>query len=234
MKRVRYTKFTGDLASEMDIEDLLKALSDYLLDSGFRDPYLAFSGHGSHPRRSARSACVVLLESGNMFDDRIQQQLDQMAQDGKLDELIDKLINRMEQENYISYSCKPMTRRRCRRNGGTSWACRRRGQIRSHRQEPRFPRIQDFARSARLAGQIKFRPPRYAPLGHRRRSPRRIPALRIRRYAESRHHHHPQVGDLSRRRSDCRSILNTTTCTCISASIKVPAPLSSCSIAPIR
>ena len=41
MKRVRYTKFTGDLASEMDIEDLLKALSDYLLDSGFRDPYSA-------------------------------------------------------------------------------------------------------------------------------------------------------------------------------------------------
>ena len=36
------TKFTGDLASEMDIEDLLKALSDYLLDSGFRDPYLRF------------------------------------------------------------------------------------------------------------------------------------------------------------------------------------------------
>ncbi len=38
MKRIRYTKYTGDLASEMDMEDLLKALSDYLLDSGFRDP----------------------------------------------------------------------------------------------------------------------------------------------------------------------------------------------------
>ena len=38
MKRVRYTNFNGDLASEMDIEDLLKALSDFLLDSGFRDP----------------------------------------------------------------------------------------------------------------------------------------------------------------------------------------------------
>ena len=42
MKSVRYTKYTGDLASEMDIEDLLKALSDYLLDSGFRDPYSRF------------------------------------------------------------------------------------------------------------------------------------------------------------------------------------------------
>ena len=42
MKRVRYTKYTGDLASEMDMEDLLKALSDYLLDSGYRDPFTRF------------------------------------------------------------------------------------------------------------------------------------------------------------------------------------------------
>ena len=37
MKRVRYSKYTGDLASEMDLEDLLQALSDFLLDSGFQD-----------------------------------------------------------------------------------------------------------------------------------------------------------------------------------------------------
>ena len=38
MKGVRYTKYTGDLASEMDLEGLLEALSDYLLDSGFAIP----------------------------------------------------------------------------------------------------------------------------------------------------------------------------------------------------
>ena len=43
MKRVRYTKYTGDLASEMEMDDLLKALSDYLLDSGYRDPFSRFS-----------------------------------------------------------------------------------------------------------------------------------------------------------------------------------------------
>ena len=36
MKSVRYTKYGGDLASEMSMDDLLEALSDYLLDSGFR------------------------------------------------------------------------------------------------------------------------------------------------------------------------------------------------------
>ena len=103
MKRVRYTKFTGDLASEMDIEDLLKALSDYLLDSGFRDPYLRFQ-EMDHTLDDLREALRQLLESGDMFDDRIRQQLEQMGEQGKVDELIEKLINRMEQENYISYS----------------------------------------------------------------------------------------------------------------------------------
>ena len=49
MKRVRYTKYTGDLASEIEMDDLLKALSDYLLDSGFQDPYSRFSElNGDH------------------------------------------------------------------------------------------------------------------------------------------------------------------------------------------
>jgi Ca-activated chloride channel family protein len=103
MKRVRYTKFTGDLASDMDIEDLLKALSDYLLDSGFRDPYLRFQDM-DHTLDDLREALRQLLESGDMFDDRIREQLEQMMQQEKMDELIDKLIKRMEQENYISYS----------------------------------------------------------------------------------------------------------------------------------
>ena len=103
MKRVRYTKFTGDLASEMDIEDLLKALSDYLLDSGFRDPYLRFQDL-DHTLDNLREALRRLLESGEMFDDRIREQLQQAMEQGKMDELIDKLIQRMERENYISWT----------------------------------------------------------------------------------------------------------------------------------
>ena len=106
MKRVRYTKFTGDLASEIDMEDLLKALSDYLLDSGFRDPYSRFQ-ELDHNLDDLREALTRALESGELFDNRIQQLLDQMAQDGTLDEFIEKLINRMEQENYISTMQRP-------------------------------------------------------------------------------------------------------------------------------
>ncbi|WP_109488400.1 vWA domain-containing protein [Occallatibacter savannae] len=106
MKRVRYTKFNGDLASEMDIEDLLKALSDYLLDSGFRDPYLRFQDL-DHTLDNLREALRQLLESGDMFDDSIREQIEQAMQQGKMDELIDKLIQRMQQENYISFMQDP-------------------------------------------------------------------------------------------------------------------------------
>jgi Ca-activated chloride channel family protein len=101
MKGVRYTKYTGDLASEMDLEGLLEALSDYLLDSGYRDPYEGF-GDMEHNLDDLREALRRILEAGEFFDEDTQRQIDEMSAAGKLDELIDKLIERMQQENYIS------------------------------------------------------------------------------------------------------------------------------------
>jgi Ca-activated chloride channel family protein len=42
------------------------------------------------------------LEAGELFDEQMQQRLQQMAENGELDQLIEQLIDRMEQENYIS------------------------------------------------------------------------------------------------------------------------------------
>ena len=101
MKSVRYTKFTGDLASEMSMEDLLKALADYLLDSGFQNPFAEFQDL-DQTMDDLREALRRALEQGDAFDESIQQKIDQLAAEGKLDELIEKLIDRMERENYIS------------------------------------------------------------------------------------------------------------------------------------
>ncbi len=101
MKSVRYTKYVGDQASEMDLESLLQALSEYLLDSGFRDPYARFQ-QLEHNLDDLREAMRRILEESDFFDEDTQRQLKQMAAEGTLDELIDKLIERMQQENYIS------------------------------------------------------------------------------------------------------------------------------------
>ena len=101
MKRIQYTKYTGDLAQEIDLEGLLQALSDYLLNSGFYDPYNGFEDL-DHDLDDLREALRRVLESGDFLDGEMREQLQQLVTEGKLDELIDKLIERMEQENYIS------------------------------------------------------------------------------------------------------------------------------------
>ncbi len=101
MKSVRYTKYIGDLASEIDMESLLQALSEYLLDSGFNDPYARFQ-ELDHNIDDLREALRRILQSGEFLSDEMQQQVNQMAAEGTLDEFIDKLIERMQQENYIS------------------------------------------------------------------------------------------------------------------------------------
>ena len=106
MRSIRYTKYVGDLASEIDMESLLQALSEYLLDSGFRDPYARFQ-QLDHNLDDLREALRRLLQSGQFLDPETQQKVDQMAAEGTLDEFIDKLIERMQQENYISYMREP-------------------------------------------------------------------------------------------------------------------------------
>jgi Ca-activated chloride channel homolog len=101
MKRVRYTKYNGDLASEMEMDDLLKALSDYLLDSGYRDPFTRFSDL-EQTMSDLKEALRRALEAGDTFDENLQEKIDELAAEGKLDELIDQLIERMEQENYLN------------------------------------------------------------------------------------------------------------------------------------
>jgi Ca-activated chloride channel family protein len=101
MKRIRYTKYNGDLASEVDLEDLLQALSDYLLDSGFYDPYSRFQ-ELDHDLDSLREALRRVLESGEFLDQAMQEKLNEMAANGSIEELIQKLLDRLEQQNYIS------------------------------------------------------------------------------------------------------------------------------------
>src|SRR5580658_3315437 len=101
MKRIRYTKYNGELADEIGLEDLMQQLSDYLLDSGFQDPMMRFQElDGEHTLENLREALRQALESGE-FEQHIRERLEQMAANGELEKLIDQLINRMEQQDYI-------------------------------------------------------------------------------------------------------------------------------------
>lgn len=104
MRRIRYTKYVPDPAGEMSMEDLLDALSDYLLNSGFENQYSRFYQQGDEDQslESLKQAIRDALLSGDLFDEEMQQRLQEMQAEGKLDELIEDIIERMQQEDYIS------------------------------------------------------------------------------------------------------------------------------------
>jgi Ca-activated chloride channel homolog len=107
MKKVRYSKYVPDPASEMSMEDLLSALSDYLLQSGFQD-YMFYELHdGEQTLENLRRAMERALMEGDLLDDEMRERLQQMQMDGALEELIEKLIERMQQEDYISIDQPP-------------------------------------------------------------------------------------------------------------------------------
>jgi len=107
MKRIRYSKYVPDPASEMSMEDLLSALSNYLLQSGFQSDMWYEMPEGEQTLDDLRRAIEQALMEGDQFDEDMRERLQQMASDGELDELIEKLIERMQQEDYISIDQPP-------------------------------------------------------------------------------------------------------------------------------
>jgi Ca-activated chloride channel family protein len=103
MKRVKYSKYVPDPASEMSLEDLLNALSDYLLQSGFQNSYGMYDMRDMEQTlEELKRAIEQALLNGDLFDREMQDQIEQMQMEGKLDELIEQIIQRMQQENYVS------------------------------------------------------------------------------------------------------------------------------------
>jgi uncharacterized protein with von Willebrand factor type A (vWA) domain len=100
MKLTRYTKFTGDLSTSFDLEDLLQGLSDFLLDSGYQDPFSPYQNMDDS-LESLREAIRQALESGELLDEDAQEQFDKL-EEPQVEELIDKIIQRMKDEAYLN------------------------------------------------------------------------------------------------------------------------------------
>jgi Ca-activated chloride channel family protein len=102
LRRIRYTKYVPDPAGDMSLEDLLGALSDYLLRSGFQENMWYELPEGEQTLDALKRAIEQALLNGELFDEEMRDRLDQMQMEGELDQLIEQLIERMQQEDYIS------------------------------------------------------------------------------------------------------------------------------------
>src|SRR5215472_3444490 len=113
MKYTKYSKYIGDLADEMSLEDLLNALSDYMLESGFQSQYMYFQQLDEHTLEALRQAIQQALEAGDFLDQQMRERIEQMQMEGTLEQLIERLIERMQQEDFISVD-QPMNEDRAR------------------------------------------------------------------------------------------------------------------------
>src|SRR5271155_820328 len=104
MKSVHYSRYTGDDFG-ISAEDLMKALSDFFLQSGFDNPYMQFSEFNSNTLEDLKRAIEQALESGELFDperaEQIRQQLEAMSEE-QLDQLLSRLVQKLVDEGYIT------------------------------------------------------------------------------------------------------------------------------------
>jgi Ca-activated chloride channel family protein len=105
MKTIRYSKYTGEPADDIDLEELMKRLGDFFLQSGFESQYYGVSEFDpDKTMEGLRQAILRALAEGDMLPEDLLEQLTGEGAENqqKLQEIIDRLIQRMMEEGYIN------------------------------------------------------------------------------------------------------------------------------------
>jgi Ca-activated chloride channel homolog len=110
MKFIRYGKYTGEPADSIDLEELVKRMGDFFLQSGFESQFYGVSQ--MDPDRSMealRQAILRALQEGDLLsEDAMSEELREMLQNPDaqnnqaVKDLIEKLMERLAQEGFIN------------------------------------------------------------------------------------------------------------------------------------
>src|ERR687885_2249834 len=120
MKFIRYSRFKGFDVSGVNLGDLMEALQDSLLQSGYDDDY-----YWTRQRRqqdtsldALRQALLqALVEMGELSERQIEQMLEEnegQFKGSQLEELLNRLIERLVEEGYLNLREEPLTQRQQR------------------------------------------------------------------------------------------------------------------------
>ena len=104
MKWIKYSRYTGDDFG-IDSEDLLRALSDYFLQSGFNAQNMRFSEFNEHSLEELKQAIQQALENGQLFSDeqleKMMEQLQAMSEE-QMEKLLDNLVQKLVDDGHIT------------------------------------------------------------------------------------------------------------------------------------
>jgi Ca-activated chloride channel family protein len=104
MKWIHYSRYTGEDLG-IGAEELLQALSDFLLESGFNSQYMPFSEWSQHTLEDLKRAIQEAIEQGKLFDDESMQEMmarvRSMAPE-QMEKLLERLVQKMVDEGQIT------------------------------------------------------------------------------------------------------------------------------------
>src|SRR5438477_5386778 len=115
MKFTKFSKYTGEPADSVDLEELVKRLGDFFLQSGFESQYYGISEFDPDRSMEAlREAILRALREGDLFsDDKITEELRKLlnrsdaSNNQEIKDLVDKLIQRLSNEGFINPQQQP-------------------------------------------------------------------------------------------------------------------------------
>jgi Ca-activated chloride channel family protein len=115
MKFTKFTKYTGEPADSVDLEELVKRLGDFFLRSGFESQYYGISEFDPDRSMEALREAILraLQEGGLLSDDKLSEELRKLlnrsdaSNNQEIQDLLDKLIERLSNEGFINPQQQP-------------------------------------------------------------------------------------------------------------------------------
>jgi Ca-activated chloride channel homolog len=104
MKWITFSKFNEDDFG-IDAQDLMNALANFFLESGFNNPYMQFSEWNKNNLEDLKRAIQQALENGELFsDDRVEEMLQKLSamSPEQMDQLLENLVQKLAAEGHIS------------------------------------------------------------------------------------------------------------------------------------
>ena len=106
MRSVNYSKYTGEDWDSLSIEELINKLSDFLLQSGFNNPYFDEFRNSDRDIQALHDAILNALLRNSMLPEEMLDKAEELengeeVQNPEISRLIQYLIKRMEKEGYI-------------------------------------------------------------------------------------------------------------------------------------
>ena len=103
MKYIKYGKHIPSPFEDLSAEDLMQMLQDFLLDSGFYNQYYGVSEMDSEKTmEQLRQALLEALEQKGMISDELLDEMFENPENSRLSEALDKLLQQLSDEGYVS------------------------------------------------------------------------------------------------------------------------------------